>query len=157
MIHIQNSKLSIYMCLLCRLQVGQFAAVCRCMNLIYCAQFESRMPHDGSSSWIHMVRSTPEWQKGFNDCIKSTFTSTYKGETAPCPCSRCAACHTEQNLRLKNIWLIESEVEKHLVDRGFAESFITAEHNNVEGSVDEDEGFGNDGITSDGSSMKDLV
>jgi hypothetical protein len=44
-----------------------------------------------------------------------------------------AACHTEQSLRLKNIWLIESEVEKHLVDRGFAESFITAEHNNVEG------------------------
>jgi hypothetical protein len=35
------------------------------------------------------VRSTPEWQKGFNDYIKSTFTSTYKGETAPCPCSRC--------------------------------------------------------------------
>jgi hypothetical protein len=44
-----------------------------------------------------------------------------------------------------------------LVDRGFAESFIPAENNNVEGSVDEDEGFGKDDVTSDGASMKDLV
>jgi hypothetical protein len=51
----------------------------------------------------------------------------------------------------------QPEVEKHLVDRGFAESFIPAKNNNVEGSVDEDEGFGKDGVTSDGASMKDLV
>jgi hypothetical protein len=51
----------------------------------------------------------------------------------------------------------QSEVKKHLVDRGFAESFITAEHNNIEGSFDEDEGFGKDDVTSDGASMKDLV
>jgi hypothetical protein len=94
-----------------------------------------------------MARSTPEWQKGFNDYIKSTFTSTYKGETAPCPCSRCCCMS----------YRTQSEVEKHLVDRGFAESFIPAENNNVEGSVDEDKGFGKDGATSDGASMKDLV
>jgi hypothetical protein len=59
-----------------------------------------------------MVRSTPEWQKGFNDYIKSTFTSTYKGETAPCPCSRCCCMS----------YRTQSEVEKHLVNRGFVGS-----------------------------------
>lgn len=68
-----------------------------------------------------MPKYSQEWQKGFNDFIRSTFgdISEYEEETAPCPCTgcRCMSFRTEK------------EVRSHLVLRGFDESFIIGEGN----------------------------
>ena len=76
------------------------------------------MSHDGSS-WMRMDKSTSEWQKGFKKFIETPFGGTFKGLTTPCPCSRCRCMS----------YRIQYEVERHLLVRGFDESFIQEQGN----------------------------
>ena len=47
--------------------------------------------------------------------INNAFHGAYRGETATCPCTRCCMAY-----------LTKTEVQKHLLVRGFDESFINA-------------------------------
>ena len=66
-----------------------------------------------------MSRFTSEWQMGFKNYIQSIFGGTSKEETAPCPCTRCRC----MSYRTKK------EVQTHVAQRGFDDSFIRGEGN----------------------------
>jgi hypothetical protein len=66
---------------------------------------------------MRLPQQTEEWQKGFKKFIEATFAGTSKGETAPCPCTRC------RTMSYRTI----KEVRTHLIFRGFSESFIQGE------------------------------
>jgi hypothetical protein len=59
-------------------------------------------------------KATDEWQKGLVEFMKSTFEGTSRGGTAPCPYLKCC-CMTYRT---------RSEVQSHLLARGFDANFI---------------------------------
>ena len=66
-----------------------------------------------------MSRFTSEWKIGFKNYVQSIFEGTSKEETAPCPCTRCRC----MSYRTKK------EVQIHMAQRGFDDSFIRGEGN----------------------------
>ena len=93
---------------------------------------------------MRLERVTPEWQIGFKKFIDSKFGGASKGETAPCPCTRCRCMS----------YLIVAEVTNHLILRGFAESFIQGEG---ERKYSDESSTENDDTIDDGACMSDLV
>jgi hypothetical protein len=73
-------------------------------------------------------RATDEWQKGLVKFMKSTFEGTSHGGTAPYPCPKC--CYMAYKTR--------SEVQSHLLARGFDANFIQGEGNDNGNNLDED-------------------
>jgi hypothetical protein len=91
-----------------------------------------------------MPRTSDEWQNRLNEFLDTIFEGTYQGETAPCPCPKC----------LNMSFGTHFEVQRHLVTRGFHESFIQG------GDVGDDEDDDNVeglGATGDGDGMKELI
>jgi hypothetical protein len=86
-------------------------------------------------------KATNEWQKGL---VKSTFEGTSHGGTAPCPCPKCC-CMAYRT------W---SEVQSHLLARGFDANFIQGEGN---GNDSDEDIHCNEDATGDSGSVKDLV
>ena len=91
--------------------------------------------------------TTNEWQTNFRKFIQTTFGGTARGETAPCPCSRCRCMS----------YRTQSQVQSHLVIRGFDESFI--EEGNQANDSDEGNAAAvvNDDETGDSGSVTELV
>ena len=91
--------------------------------------------------------TTNEWQTNFRKFIQTTFGGTTRGETAPCPCSRCRCMS----------YRTQSQVQSHLVIRGFDESFI--EEGNQANDSDEGNAAAvvNDDETGDSGSVTELV
>jgi hypothetical protein len=96
---------------------------------------------------MRLPQQTEEWQKGFKKFIEATFAGTSKGETVPCPCTRC------RTMSYRTI----KEVRTHLIFRGFSESLIEGEGEEKNSSEGISEGVGNDGATGDCDIMRDLV
>ena len=91
-----------------------------------------------------MSKSSDEWQKRLKEFLDSIFEGTYQGETAPCPCPRC----------LNTSFRTRIDVQRHLLTRGFAESFIQGEDLGDDEDEDNTEGLG---PTGDGAGMNDLI
>jgi hypothetical protein len=89
-------------------------------------------------------KATDEWQKGLVEFMKSTFKGTSCGGTAPYPCPKCC-CMAYRT------W---SEVQSHLLARGFDANFIHGEGN---GNDSYEGNHCNEDATGDGGSVKDLV
>jgi len=89
-------------------------------------------------------KAIAEWQKGLEEFIETTFKGTSRGGTAPCPCSRCRT----MSFRTK------SEVQSHLISRGFDASFIQGE---LDGVDSDEDNTCDEGGTGDGGSVTDLV
>jgi hypothetical protein len=102
------------------------------------------MAHDDDWSWMQLSRSTDEWQARLEKFIDTIFEGTYASETALCPCSRCRGV----------VYKTKSEVQMHLLTKGFDENFVK-EKGNVEPWTD-DRGL-NVGPTDDASSATNLV
>ena len=97
-----------------------------------------------------MAKYTAEWQKGFKDFIQNTFGGTSKEETAPCPCARCR-CMSYRN---------QKDVRCHLVLRGFDESFIEGNAEDLVACPQDDnpvEGEYDDGKIGDAPASKELI
>jgi hypothetical protein len=89
-------------------------------------------------------KAIDEWQKGLLEFMKSTFKGTSHGGTASCPCLKCCCM----------AYRTQSEVQSHLLARGFDANFIRGEGN--DNDSDEDNHC-NEDATGDGGSIKDLV
>ena len=61
-----------------------------------------------------LPRHNPEWKDKFRKFIDITFAGKSRGGTVVCPCARCQCMVSE----------VQSKVEKHLLIREFAGSFI---------------------------------
>ena len=61
-----------------------------------------------------LPRSSTDWQQKLRQFLDITFGGTSRGGTAPCPCPRCVCMSYRP----------QSEVQLHVLSRGFAESFI---------------------------------
>ncbi|WVZ52394.1 hypothetical protein U9M48_003458 [Paspalum notatum var. saurae] len=94
-------------------------------------------------SWMRLRRSSDEWQKQLNVFLDSKFQGTYQGETASCPCPDC------NNVTYGTRFV----VQKHLLTRGFHESFIQG----VDFDDDEEEDSEGVGATTDGAAVNDLL
>jgi hypothetical protein len=93
-------------------------------------------------SLMLLDKATVVWQNGLLEFMKTTFESTTRGGTAPCPGPRCFCM----------AYKTRSEVKSHLLSRGFDADFIEGEGN----GNDSDEDC-NEDITGDGDSVKDVV
>jgi hypothetical protein len=91
-------------------------------------------------------KAIDEWRKGLVEFMKSTFEGTSHGGTAPCPCPKCCCM----------AYRTRSEVQSHLLARGFDANFIQGEGNGNGNDSDEDNHC-NEDATCDGGSVKDLV
>jgi hypothetical protein len=91
-----------------------------------------------------MPRTSDEWQNRLNEFLDTIFEGTYQGETAPCPCLKC----------LNMSFGTRFEVQRHLVTRGFHESFIQGGDLGDDEDEDSVEGLG---VTGDGDGMKELI
>lgn len=96
-------------------------------------------------SWMLLNRTSEEWQKGLENFLKTTFRGNSRGVTAPCPCTRCRCL----------LYRKQSEVQKHLLSRGFDSEFIKGEGEGDGKELDEDNAC--DEGTGDGGSINDLV
>jgi hypothetical protein len=96
------------------------------------------------SSWMCMPRTSDEWQNRLNELLDTIFEGTYQGDIAPCPCPKCL------NMYFKTCF----EVQRHLVTRGFHESFIQGGDIGDDEDEDSVEGLG---ATGDADSMKELI
>jgi hypothetical protein len=74
---------------------------------------------------MHLDKASAEWQQGLTDYLDSTFGGSSKGGTAPCPCSTCRSMSFRKR----------SDVQKHLLRKGFDESFIREQESICEGSA----------------------
>jgi hypothetical protein len=63
---------------------------------------------------MRLDKASAEWQQGLTDYLDSTFGGSSKGGTAPCPCPKCRSSTFMKRL----------DVQKHLLRKGFDESFI---------------------------------
>ncbi|WVZ82126.1 hypothetical protein U9M48_029427 [Paspalum notatum var. saurae] len=101
------------------------------------------MAHD-DRNWMRLPRSSDEWQKKFKEYLNSIFEGTYQGETAACPCPDC-----------RNM-LFESRiiVQKHVINRGFDESFIKGEGI---GDYEEEDNNGVLEQTGDGAGINEML
>jgi hypothetical protein len=91
-----------------------------------------------------MPRTSDEWQNRLNGFLDTIFEGTYQGETAPCPCPKCL------NMSFRTCF----KVQRHLVTRGFHESFIQGGDLGDDEDEDSVEGLG---ATGDGDGMKELI
>jgi len=79
---------------------------------------------------MRLDKASAEWQQGLTDFLDSTFGGSSKGGTAPCPCSACRSMSFRK-------W---SDVQKHLLRKGFDESFIREQESICEGlGIDDDD------------------
>ena len=78
---------------------------------------------------MRLDKASAEWQQGLTDYLDSTFGGSSKGGTTPCPCS---ACHS-MSFRKR------SDVQNHLLRKGFDESFIREQESICEGSAIDDD------------------
>ena len=62
-------------------------------------------------------RITDEWQKGFEKFMKTLFGGKSRGGTAPCPCTGCLCLSYRK----------QSDIQHHLLYRGFDSNFIKGE------------------------------
>jgi hypothetical protein len=95
-------------------------------------------------NWMLLNKATDEWQKGLVEFMKSTFEGTSHEGTTLCPCPKycCMAYRT---------W---SEVQSHLLARGFDANFIQGEGN---GNDSDEDNHCNKDTTGGGGFVKDLV
>ena len=61
-----------------------------------------------------LSRSIAEWQAGLDKFIDTIFEENYTSETTTCPCLRCRGV----------VYKTKSEVQMHLVTKGFDENFV---------------------------------
>jgi hypothetical protein len=95
-------------------------------------------------SWMQLNQATNDWQKGLVQFLETTFKGNSRGGTAPCPCSTCRSL----------VYITQSEIQRHLLSRGFDDSFIKGEG---VGHDSYDDNACNDDVAGDGGSIKDLV
>ena len=74
-------------------------------------------------------KASAEWQQGLIDYLDSTFGGSSKGGMAPCPCSGCRSMSFRKR----------SDVQNHLLRKGFDESFIREQESICEGSAIDDD------------------
>jgi len=96
---------------------------------------------------MRLPQQAEEWQKGFKKFIDHKFGGTLRGETAPCPCTRCRSMSYE----------IVNKVRSHLLHRGFSESFILGEGEEKDSFGGISERVDNEGGTGDRDSVKDMM
>jgi hypothetical protein len=68
-------------------------------------------------SWMQLNQATDDWQKGLVQFLETAFKGNCHGGTAPCPCSTCRSSE----------YIMQSEIQRHLLSRGFDDSFIKGE------------------------------
>jgi len=78
---------------------------------------------------MRLDKASAEWQQGLTDYLDSTFGGSSKGGTAPCPCSACRSMSFRKR----------SDVQNHLLWKGFDESFIQEQESICEGSAIDDD------------------
>ena len=78
---------------------------------------------------MRLDKASAEWQQGLTDYLDSTFGGSSKGGTAPCPCSACRSMSFRKR----------SDVQNHLLRKGFDESFIREQESICEGSAIDDD------------------
>jgi len=78
---------------------------------------------------MRLDKASAEWQQGLIDYLDSTFGGSSKGGTAPCPCSACRSMSFRKR----------SDVQNHLLRKGFDESFIREQESICEGSAIDDD------------------
>jgi len=78
---------------------------------------------------MRLDKASAEWQQGLTDYLDSTFGGSSKGGTAPCPCSACRSMSFRKR----------SDVQNHLLRKGFDESFIQEQESICEGSAIDDD------------------
>jgi len=78
---------------------------------------------------MRLDKASTEWQQGLTDYLDSTFGGSSKGGTAPCPCSACRSMSFRKR----------SDVQNHLLRKGFDESFIREQESICEGSAIDDD------------------
>ena len=105
------------------------------------------MSSGNDMSWMRLPQQAEEWQKGFKKFIDHKFGGTLRGETAPCPCTRCRSMSYET----------VNEVRSHLLHRGFSESFILGEGEEKDSFGGISERVDNEGGTGDRDSVKDMM
>jgi hypothetical protein len=74
---------------------------------------------------MRLDQTSAEWQQGLSEYLDRAFGGSSKGGTAPCPCSQCRSTSYRKF----------SDVQKHLLRRGFDEGFIREEESICEGSA----------------------
>ena len=105
------------------------------------------MSHNVDRSWMRLPQVSDQWQKGLKKFMETRFAGTCKGDTAPCPCTRC------RSMSYRTV----EEIRNHLLFRGFSDCFIQGEGEEKNSYASITEGVGNDGVSGDGPSMNDLV
>ena len=78
---------------------------------------------------MRLDKASAEWQQGLTDYLDSTFGGSSKGGTTPCPCSACRSMSFRKR----------SDVQNHLLRKGFDESFIREQESICEGSAIDDD------------------
>jgi len=78
---------------------------------------------------MRLDKASAEWQQGLTDYLDSTFGGSSKGGMAPCPCSACRSMSFRKR----------SDVQNHLLRKGFDESFIREQESICEGSAINDD------------------
>ncbi|KAL6637481.1 hypothetical protein ACP70R_025053 [Stipagrostis hirtigluma subsp. patula] len=95
-------------------------------------------------SWMRSAKGSPQWLQGLREFLATTFGGTSRGGTAPCPCRRCRTMS----------YITQSEMQRHLVLRGFDESFIEEK---ASGEDPDEFDACNDGPTGDAASAREVV
>jgi hypothetical protein len=94
-------------------------------------------------NWMRLDKASVEWQQGLTDYLDSTFGGSSKGGTAPCPCVVCRSMTFRK-------W---SDVQKHLLRKGFDEGFIREQESICDGlAIDDD-----DDVVDDRAATTELV
>lgn len=78
---------------------------------------------------MRLDKASAEWQQGLTEYLDSTFGGSSKGGTAPCPRSACRS----------STFIKRSDVQNHLLRKGFDESFIREQESICEGSTIDDD------------------
>ena len=88
-------------------------------------------------------KASVEWQQGLTDYLDSTFGGSSKGGTAACPCAVCRSMAFRKR----------SDVQSHLLRKGFDEGFIREQESIFDGlAIDDD-----DDVVDDRAGTKDLL
>jgi len=94
---------------------------------------------------MRLDRASTEWQQKITDYLQSTFGGSPRGGTPPCPCAACCSVN----------YLKQSDVQRHLLRKGFDDNYIRDQENTCEGSAYDDDGGGGD--TSDRAGTVQLL
>ena len=93
---------------------------------------------------MRLPQATDDWQKGLIEFLETTFKGNSRGGTVPCPCSTCRS----------SVYITQPEIQRHLLSRGFDDSFIKGEG---VGRGSYEDTATNDDEPGDSGSIKDLV